>query len=177
MLFRSMRQLEIDKNLKFNNLLPAFSVGVKYLSTPNRNLLTDLNAPYISDNYKVTVSITQPLFIRKERGKYQLAKIKLLQADYDQRMLNREVGNSLVAAYNDVITYKELIQFQQKVFSNTKILFEGEKARFENGESTLFLVNSREAKMIDSKIKVFELRAKLEKAIAQLYWSAGKYIL
>lgn len=172
-----IKQLEIDKNLKYNNLLPGISVGLKYLSTPQRNLLADLNSEYVSNNYKITVSLSQPLFLRKERGKYQLAKIKLLHAEYDQRVTNREIGNTLASAYNDVLTYKELIQFQQKVFTNTKILFEGEKARFENGESTLFLVNSRESKMIESKIKVFELRAKLEKAIAQLYWSAGKYKL
>ncbi len=172
-----VRQLEIDKKLKYNNLLPNFSVGLKYLNTPNGNLRSDRNIDYISDNYKVTISLSQPLFIRKERGNYQLAKLKLLQVAYDQRMANREVGNTLVAAYNDVITYKELILFQQKVVDNIKIVFEGEKAKFENGESTLFLVNSREAKMIDSKIKVFELKAKLEKAIAQFYWSAGKYTL
>ncbi len=172
-----VNQLKIDKNLKLNNLFPGISVGLKYLSTPNRNLATDLNYGYASNNYKVMVSLSQPLFLRKERGKYQLANIKLIQAQYDQKIIQREISNTVAMAYNDVLTYKELILFQLKVFSNTQLLVEGEKRRFENGESTLFLVNSRENKMIESGLKIFELKSKLEKAIAQLYWSAGKYNL
>jgi len=122
------------------------------------------------------ISLSQPLFLRKERGKYQLSKIKLIQNEYEQKIVNREINNTIASTFNDVNTYRDLIIFQEKIYQNTKLLFEGEKRKFEIGESSVFLVNSRENKMIESKIKIKELESKLEKSIAHLYWAAGKFI-
>jgi outer membrane protein TolC len=155
-------------------MLPGIAVGVRYLSTPGQNVLSEINYDYFSMNYKVTISLSQPLFLRKERGKYQLSNIKLKQAEYDLKTTNREINNLVNASYNDVITYRTMMEVQKNVYRQTQRLFEGEKQKFDIGESSLFLMNSRETKMIESKIKVFELNAKYEKAIAQMYWSAGK---
>jgi len=172
-----IRQLEIDKKLKQNNLFPQFVIGAKYLSTPERNLLSDLNYDYMSNNYKVTLSLYQPIFIRKERGKYQLSKIKLQQAFYEQQITTREISNAVSSAYNDVVLYREMVQTQESVSKSYQRLFEGEKSKFEIGESNLFMVNSRENKMIEAKLKIAELKSKLEKSIALLYWSAGNFNL
>ena len=45
--------------------------------------------------------------------------------------------------------------------------------KFENGESSLFLVNSRESKLIEARSKLLKLEVNYEKEKAFLMWSAG----
>jgi hypothetical protein len=70
-----------------------------------------------------------------------------------------------------------LLQSQTKLYEqsidNFKKLLEGEEQRFRNGESSLFLVNARETKLLESQIKLRELQAKYFKTEAALKWAAG----
>jgi hypothetical protein len=49
----------------------------------------------------------------------------------------------------------------------------GEEIRFFNGENSLFLVNSRENKALESLQKLAELEAKYFKTLYHLYWAGG----
>ncbi|MBL7728491.1 MAG: hypothetical protein JNM68_12430, partial [Dinghuibacter sp.] len=42
-----------------------------------------------------------------------------------------------------------------------------------NGESSLFLVNSREQKLLEARQKLLEVQVKLQKTRFSLYWAAG----
>jgi len=48
-------------------------------------------------------------------------------------------------------------------------------SRFFNGESSLFLINARELKTIETKQKLIELKSKNRKALVSLKWSAGLF--
>ncbi|RZK66353.1 MAG: transporter, partial [Pedobacter sp.] len=45
--------------------------------------------------------------------------------------------------------------------------------KFTLGESNLFLINSRETKLIDMKIKQESMISSYQKTIAELYYKAG----
>ncbi len=167
-------QLEIDKKLKFMQMLPAIQITGKYISTPNRTFANDLTSDYFLNNNRFYIGVLQPLFLRKERGKYQMSKIKIEQASFEQMMLKREITTNVKSAQNDVVTYYQLISNQKNMIESTTALLNAEKYKFDVGESTVFLVNSRETKMLDSEVKLFDLMAKLEKSKAILLWSAGK---
>jgi outer membrane protein TolC len=62
------------------------------------------------------------------------------------------------------------------MINNYKILVNGEVEKFNNGESSLFLVNSRENKLLESESKLIELQYKYSKIRATLLWAAGKSI-
>lgn len=53
------------------------------------------------------------------------------------------------------------------------MLQKGEETRFLNGESSLFLINSREQKTLEAKQKWVELQAKNQKSLVDIKWSAG----
>jgi hypothetical protein len=53
-------------------------------------------------------------------------------------------------------------------------LQKGEETRFFNGESTLFLVNSRENKTLETLLKLTEVTAKYYKTAYALKWAAGE---
>ena len=52
-------------------------------------------------------------------------------------------------------------------------LLSGEKRKFEEGESSLFIVNSRENSLITAEVKLIELIAKFQKAYAGLEYAIG----
>ena len=53
------------------------------------------------------------------------------------------------------------------------IWLKNETLRFNNGESSLFLVNTRENKVLEMQQKIIELQVKLLKAKYSLDWAAG----
>lgn len=166
-------QLKLDRKLRMNNMLPALSVSLKYLNTPNANLNNDLSWRYMQNNYKIMVGLSQPLFIRKERAKYQISGFKVEQAQYERSMVIRDIENSVQSSYNDISTYIEQLSLQEQMVSAYDRLLDAERQRFDAGESSVFMVNSRESKLMDGRIKLYDLRAKLEKAKATFLWSSG----
>ncbi len=50
---------------------------------------------------------------------------------------------------------------------------DGEQKLFENGESSLFLINTREMNLLNNQIKLYELKTKQAKTHLTLQWAAG----
>ena len=71
---------------------------------------------------------------------------------------------------------KKQIQTQEKALSNYQALVKAEETRFAQGESSLFLINSRETKAMEAAEKLTELKAYLFKTIYALQASAGVLI-
>ena len=58
-------------------------------------------------------------------------------------------------------------------YSNYNLLLKQEELRFKNGESSLFILNSRESKLIEAAQKLIELEIKYRKAYYAVLWGAG----
>jgi outer membrane protein TolC len=124
-------------------------------------------------NYKLGVDFSFPLFLRTERGKIRENKVKQMSLGYDLLQTEREISTNILNAYNNLIAYESQLAIQAKSIENQQVLVNGELAKFDLGESTLFLINSRENKLIDMKVKMAELVGGYQKAVAELYYSAG----
>jgi outer membrane protein TolC len=75
--------------------------------------------------------------------------------------------------YNEWRQLGQQIQLQQQAIASYLQLQRGEEIRFNNGESSLFLINSREQKTIEARQKLIELQSKEQKARVSVLWSAG----
>ena len=75
--------------------------------------------------------------------------------------------------YNETFQLQnQLDQYQQNyVAFNT--LLRNEELRFTNGESSLFVINSRENKVMETQEKLVELRIKYFKSYYAIQWAAG----
>jgi outer membrane protein TolC len=60
------------------------------------------------------------------------------------------------------------------MYENYQLLVKAEETRLLNGESSLFLVNSRENKALEALEKLIDLKTKYFKTIYALQWSAGE---
>jgi outer membrane protein TolC len=66
---------------------------------------------------------------------------------------------------------------QNQNYSYCKLLVNAEEQRFKGGESSLFLINSRENKALESYEKLLDVQTKYFKTIAAVKWSAGRLFL
>lgn len=82
-----------------------------------------------------------------------------------------------IAGYrNEVINYWRQIDIATKNIDNYTKLLQAEQTRYLNGESSLFLINSRENKLIDAQEKILELRLKFLKSYSKLKWTNTNFM-
>ena len=165
-------------DIKFRKALvqPQILLNANLLSqTPNLGKGYDWNSYYALglSNHKIGVDLIFPLFLRKERGKLRQVQLKGQQLALDRQQTGRTIQADMLTAHNELLALGQQIQVQEQTVSNQRRLVQAEQQRFTLGESSLFLVNARESKLIDLGVKLEELRTKYQKAIAGLWYAAG----
>jgi outer membrane protein TolC len=166
-------QLEIDRKLAREMLKPQIDLKYNLLA---RNPLNsnDFGSTMMSENYKFGLDFSFPIFLRKERSKLQKTKLKINQLTFERDFLNRDLLNQIAANYNDARNLQSVLVIQESMVNNYRILFAGEVQKFQNGESSVFYVNVRESKLLETEVKFYEMQQKYAKSLAELRWSAGK---
>lgn len=166
-------QLDIERRYRQETLKPKLNLSGSLVSARTDFGYVPGYYDFSWNNYKVGFDFAFPLFLRAERGKLKAVKIKQQQINYDLIQSGREIGNAITASYNSLSAYRSQLTVQTQSIDNQQILLAGELQKFDLGESTLFLINSRESKLIDMKVKRESLIAGYHKALAELYYKAG----
>jgi outer membrane protein TolC len=161
---------KIDKKLAFQSLLP--DVQLRYNQT-GRDLDKTVNAPWFNNNFRFGISVSMPLRFSQGRGDYQEAKLRIQRVELQQRNKRAQLLIKVRQYYTEWQQTENRLSVQLALLANVNALQKGEEMKFQNGESSLFLVNARELKTIEAEQKVYELRAKAKQAAADLRWSAG----
>lgn len=164
--------MEIDKKLKFQQLLPYFSVKANVLN-PNYSVFSGWENNFLQNNNRWGVGFSMPLFFRQGRGEYKRAQIKLKESTLELSAKRWQTENKIRYYYSEFTRHWEQLQITDQVQSNLRQLLKNEELRFSQGESSLFLVNSREIKWLESLQKQTELRVKYLIAAYQVQWAAG----
>ena len=144
--------LDVEKRLRMNNLLPRVDLEYNFL-TENADAIRSLNTA----NYKSGLNISFPLFLRKERGDLRLAKLKMKDVEYDIFSSKLSIGNKIDAIKRELESYVLQNELTETIVDDYVNLVRAEERKFSLGESSLFLVNSRESKLIDAKLKAIDI--------------------
>jgi outer membrane protein TolC len=167
-----IKQLEIDQKLKYQNLLPMVNLKANLLNR-DYNVLKNIGGNLFDNNYNFGFQVKIPIFLREGRGEYRAAKLKVTEERFMLKQKVLEVNNKINIYANEF----EFLQTQLKIANSTLVNFQSllrnELLRFNAGESSLFLVNSRENKVLEMQQKVIELQVKLFKSKYSLDWAAG----
>lgn len=166
-------QLEVEQRFAANKLLPKLNAEYNVLQHDFYLDSEVLEHQHLRGNYKLGLSFIMPIFLRQERGKLQLTKARQQANSLEIVQTTREVENNLLAAFNEWQALEEQIRLQEQMVNNATALRNGEVIRFQSGESSLFLVNAREVKLMEAQLKLYALETKYAKAKTFLYWSAG----
>lgn len=167
-------ELLIERRYRAEMLKPKLNVSGSLLSRR-----TDLGAQvpaqydYALRNYKVGFDFALPLFLRAERGKLSETKAKLEAVTLGLQDVDRQIRTGVHTTFNALQAYESQLDIQQYNISNQQTLLTAEQQKFELGESTLFLINSRETKLLDMRMKYIELTVHYQKKLAELFYKAG----
>ena len=168
-----INSLEIERRLKFQNLLPKADVKYNFLQKgyePWKNVNTNL----LENNYKFGIGFSVPLFLRQGRGEWRTAKLKLQTVNLERQQQQLEIENKIRYHYSEIINLQQQSALLQSAYNNYRELFNAEELRFGLGETTLFLLNTRQNQLISSLQKLLEVKAKFFTAQASLQWAAGR---
>jgi outer membrane protein TolC len=163
------KMVEIDKRLKREMIKPVLDVSYNVLH--NMNGPTD--NPISVNNYKWSANFSMPLFLRKSRNEYKMANIYLENVQLEQNNYERVLSNKRENAASAIKILEQQINLAQQANEYNKRLVDAERLKFENGESTLFILNQRETKWLESSAKLLELQMKYMKSCFELIYIDG----
>ena len=166
--------LETERKLKFQGLLPKVNIQANLLNK-GYDLPGEVSRTMLENNYKLGLTFKMPLLLREARGAYRAADFKVQEAKMEQDLTELQVQNKIKEYFNQVNNLREQIRIFEDAYQNSVRLYQGEKLRFEVGESTLFLVNSRENKMLEMQQKLISLKTEWQKSFAGLVAAAGRF--
>jgi outer membrane protein TolC len=167
-----INQLELDRKLAIENLKPQLNFSYLPFQTYTNGNKEEVEGLF-AKNYKFGMSFKSSLFLRKERGKFQLSTLKIKETNLAFQQGKRELSNGVLIAFNELENIEKLRAIQQALVENASLLRDAEITRFDAGESSLFLVNQRERTLIEAQSKLAELIAKYAFAKTNLYFAAG----
>ena len=167
-----LNSLEVERKLKFQSLLPTLNLNANLL---NRDyyVLKGVDALLLQNNYKWGIQFKLPLFLREGRGEYRKTQLKIKETDLEFTRKRWQIENKIRSYYNENILLQQQLQTTQSMYNNYFSLLRNEELKFNQGESSLFLINTRETKVLELLQKQVELRIKYFKSRYAIEWAAG----
>lgn len=164
--------LKIDKKLKFQLLLPELDVKYNQLSNSFSNIS---KGPWFQNNYRYGISFSLPLRLSEGRGEFKKATLKIEYTKLEQSNKEITILTKVKQYINEWFQTKAQISTQENIVYNTTSLQRAEETLFFNGESSLFLINSRELRKVEAEIKKIDLQKKNQTMLIKLKAAAGLY--
>ena len=155
--------LKVDKNLKSNLLLPKIDFGYSYLSEPN------YFNEYKFQDYKVGLNFYFPLFLRKERGNLKIAKFKFQEAQFELDLEKVQLKNKINAQQIEIQSLQKQNNIITDLVRDYSTMLSSEERLFSFGESSIFLINSRENNLVSSQLSELTIQNKLFVSNAELF--------
>lgn len=168
--FQAQRsQVEVDRKLARNQLLPGVDVVLSYArQTGDRAVRRgpdDLVAGLIFD---------MPAQRRAAKGREQLALARIEQFDQREKFARDQVAAEVRDAYSALQTAYDRAKVLREEVEITEQLETAERVRFELGEGTLFLVNLREQATFDTALREVSAVTEYFRALALYEFAIGE---
>lgn len=164
--------LNVERKLKTQNLLPTLNTKVNILNQ-DYAVFKNVDQAFFQNNNKWGIDFKMPLFLREGRGELKKAKLKIEETNLDLSLKKWELENQIRSYYNEFVLVQVQLKTAIQAYDNYNKLYQNELLRFNNGESSLFILNARENKALEFYQKTVELRVKLFKARYAIDNSAG----
>lgn len=167
-----LQALEVERRLKFQNLLPRADFKYNFLQN-GYNFFDGANYNFFQNNFKFGMNVAIPIPNRSGMGQYKAARIKIQSVDLDRSFTQFNLENKVRYYYNEVLNLQKQIRIYEEAYRNYVKLFDAEQLKFSLGETSLFLLNVRENKALEALQKLLELKAKFYQSFANLNWASG----
>jgi outer membrane protein TolC len=141
-----IEMLNLERRLMKNQLLPAMNVDYSYLHTnvDNQNSLWN--------DYKIGFNLNFPLFLRKERSALKITKFEIQQSEWDLAVAKTNLENKIEGQILELTTLSKQMNLTNQLIKDQSTLLQAEERLFTMGESSLFLINTRENNLVSARL-------------------------
>lgn len=175
-----LASLNVDRRLKQDKLKPVlqlkyYLLGNGFNFSPAENSGGNglgLGALF-GENYKVGATFRFPLFLRKERGDLELARIKIKDNSLQLQQKQLEWSNKVESYFAELENMAGQVDRLDSMVANYQSLLQIETIKFDIGESSIFLLNSRQVKLLEAQLKLAKVRSLWHKAQLGFDWASG----
>lgn len=165
-----IKQAEVERRFRADRLKPKVFVKYNYL-TEETGTVPD--AALFTNNYRLGFGVSSSLFLRNERGRLNIADLNLKEQRFQRTdtyaLLKADLENNINTYQN---TIDRLNIFKSNVI-NLERLLNAEQTRFNMGESSLFLINSRELRYIEAQTVLNILQSEALINFAEIKTASG----
>ena len=176
------QDLRIEERLKRQKLLPKLDFKYQFLASgldftstlPSNGEGTSFSDILLQDN-SWGIGFQMPLFFRAARGDLQLNIIKQQETDLYRQEKSRELENKLRQYLEQLALLEGQRNLLELNVENYRRLLEAEQIDFRLGASSVFLLNSRENKLLEAELKLAKVLSDMLKVQASLRWVAGAW--
>nr|WP_294774642.1 TolC family protein [uncultured Flavobacterium sp.] len=162
-LTNKIEMLEVERKLKANMLLPKIDLGYSYLSEPS------YFDNYKFQDYKIGLNFSFPVFLRKERGSLQLAKYKLQDSKFDLDLERVQLKNKIKAQQTEIASLEKQQALINNLVADYSTMLASEERLFSFGESSVFLINSRENNLVAAQLSKLQIENRFLDSNAALF--------
>jgi outer membrane protein TolC len=155
--------LNVEKRLKANMLLPKIDMGYSYLSEPS------YFNNYQFEDYKIGLDFYFPLFLRKERGSLKLAKYKVQETEFTLNLEKVELANKINAQKTEIKSLSKQKELIKGLVLDNITMLNSEEKLFSFGESSLFLINTRENNVVSAQLSKIALENRFYISNSELF--------
>jgi outer membrane protein TolC len=166
-------QLGIEKRLLTDRLKPNLIFSYNPIFEP---LATNPFSDFQWTNQKLGLSFYMPLLLRKERGDIRLVNASMMALEMEVKDKTSLLYGKYMAYLSELNALDEQVKLYDEAVLLYRQMFEAENRLFESGESSLFLVNTREQNLVQAQLKLVEYKAKRQKIYFSMIYTAGKLV-
>jgi outer membrane protein TolC len=161
--------LEIENRLRKEMIKPMLNVNYNFLSYNPK----DLTPAFSNNNYKWGVNLAFPLFLRNPTNEYKMAKVLSQNNNLELSNKSNELNFKINVLKQTVSILSAQLQNAERSVSYNRQLVDAEREKFLNGESSLFILNARENKWLETELKLAEYKLKFIKTVLNVIYLKG----
>jgi outer membrane protein TolC len=155
----------IDLRLKREYLKPKLTLEYRALNEP---VTQGFFSEYTIADYTWGAKVSYPLFTRRERADVRIGDLKVQSQELKGAEITAKLEYQLAAARNTIENLLAQYEVIEETIDAAALLLDAEEELFDNGESSLFMINSRELKYLEVRVKQVELASKVEISKSEL---------
>lgn len=144
-----------------NNLLPKLELKTQLIQNDIPYNWNTLNG--FSGNQRFGLTFNTPLFLRKERGQLKRSMFEYFQKNEQVRFKETERQLKIMGILKQVQTSVGVYNTLKEVENGYFDLYNLERVKYDNGDGTIFLLNTRENRYLTAKVKTIEQELKMRR--------------
>jgi outer membrane protein TolC len=165
--------LQIDRRVKNQKLMPKLNAQYNLLNQPINFGGSEYFNRFNANDYTFGLKWEYPIFIRAARGELQLNSIKQWQTENKIDQKARDIEIKVRSYMMEIKNRRSQLEATYQVADDYRRLLDGEYRKFDQGSSSLFIVNQREVKYLETQQKVLDNQLKLLKTYGKLIYTVG----